>query len=197
MDKEEKRPEIDMLSQPLLTEEGFVNPACMNELETVIKNIPKTHERKDDDEEWTKKRYTNKKEITSGLAKNAVSQSPYACPYGLEGVVKYLDECLTKSVEWDQWGFTCLSLIDISKLLYDILYDQGFILFDNWNKPKRGDEAIVFFSRDSVPRDADYDFIDLDALLHNVCIDIRNERREFDRFNKKFDEEHPEFAEES
>jgi hypothetical protein len=37
--------------------------------------------------------------------------------------------------------------------------------------------------------DPDRDFIDLDALLHNVCLDIRLERRASDAFNKQFEEE--------
>ena len=93
-DKDGKEIEIEMLSQPLLTEEGFINPAGMNELETAINNIQPTYIRCSDDPEWTTKRCTTKKEITSRLARWAIEQSPYCWPEGLEVVIKYLDACL-------------------------------------------------------------------------------------------------------
>ena len=61
--------------------------------------------------------------------------------------------------------------------------------FDNWNKAKKGNAEIVFTSRYSQP-DPDYDFIDLDALLCNVCISLRDDFRREKTFNKKFDDEH-------
>ena len=65
--------DIEMLSQPLLTEEGFVNEACLNELNKAIKNSPKSYDRLDDNSEWMDKRWTFKDHITSGLAKYAIS----------------------------------------------------------------------------------------------------------------------------
>ena len=38
-------PDMEILSQPLLTEEGFLNPACMAELEGSIANVGRPHER--------------------------------------------------------------------------------------------------------------------------------------------------------
>ncbi len=192
-EKNKKDPfkDIEMLSQPLTTEEGFLNEACMNELSKAINNFPKPHEgRHDGDSEWLDKKWTFKDDITSGLAKAAVSQSPYPCPDNLEDVIKYLDACLEKEIGWGSHGMAELSLCDISKLLYDILYEQGFTYFDNWNKSKKGKVEIQFTSRYSGKPDPDYDFIDLDALLGNVCLDIRMERRASDKFNKEFEEEY-------
>lgn len=189
MNKEDPLKDIEMLSQPLLTEEGFINEACMNELKASINNIPKPYERNDGDSEWTEKRWTFKDHITRGLAKYAISQSPYSCPDNLEKVIRYLDACLEKEVDWGSHGMAELSLCDISKLLYDILYEQGFTYFDDWNKSKKGKTDMQFVSRDS-SIDPDYDFIDLDALLGNVCLDIRMERRANDQFDKEFEEEY-------
>jgi len=181
--------DIEMLSQPLLTEEGFINEACLNELNCFISDVPKIHDRKDEDTEWTIKRCTFKSDITRGLAKYAISQSPYSCPDNLEEVIKYLDACLEREIDWGVCGLAELSLCDISKLLYDILYEQGITYFDNWNKSKKGKTDVQFVSRDSSV-DPDYDFIDLDALLGNVCLDIRMERRASDKFDKEFQEEY-------
>ena len=82
---------------------------------------------------------------------------------------------------------TELSLVEINKLCWDILGD--FQPFLDWNKSKKGKEEILFTSRFS-KTDPDYDFIDLDALLCNVCLDIRTERREKVKLNEKFEREH-------
>jgi len=192
MNKNKKDPfeDIEMLTQPFLTEEGFVNEACMNELGAAISNMPKNYDRLSDDIEWSQKRWTFKKDITRGLAKYAISQSPYSCPDNLTEVIRYLDACLEKEIDWGEHGMAELSLCDISKLLYSILYEQGFSFFDDWNKSKKGKADIKFVSGHDGPRDLDSDFIDLDALLHNVCLDIRMERRDFDKFNREFEEEY-------
>lgn len=70
------------------------------------------------------------------------------------------------------------------------MYEQGVVFFDKWNEPKDGSKTeIVFVSRYSNKPNPDSDFIDLDALLRNVCIEIRNERRIFDKFNRKYEEQ--------
>ena len=109
---------IEMLSQPLLTEEGFVNEACINELNAFILNTSKTYDRLNDNSEWAIKKWTFKKDITRSLAKYAISQSPYVCPDNLEAVIRYLDACLEKEVEWKEYGMAELSLCDINKLLH-------------------------------------------------------------------------------
>ena len=192
MNKNEKDPfeDIQMLTQPLLTEEGFINEACMNELEAAISNMPKNYDRLSGDTEWSQKRWTFKKDITGGLAKYAISQSPYSCPDNLTEVIRYLDACLEKEIDWGEHGMVELSLCDISKLVYSILYDQGLSFFDDWNKSKKDKADIKFISGHDGSREPDHDFIDLDALLHNVCLDIRMERRAFDKFNKEFEEKH-------
>jgi hypothetical protein len=80
-----------------------------------------------------------------------------------------------------------LGLCEINKTLWDILKD--FEPFKKWNESKLGKSDICFISRDTKPS-PDYDFIDLDALLRNVCIDIRQERREDKEFDRKFESQH-------
>lgn len=180
--------DIEMLEHPLLTEEGFLNEACINELEKAILNIPKTHNRLAGEEEWNRKRITSKRAILASFAKYAVWASPYCCPEGLERVLGYLRECLGKEIQWEKIGdfvYSELSLCDISKVLYDILYEKRITLFDAWNEPKKDWRKEKLEGR---PDDPDYDCIDLDALLHNVCLDIRMERRANDEFDRKFEE---------
>jgi hypothetical protein len=165
-----------IIEQPLLTEEGFLNGACLNELHSAIKNIPPTYIRLQDNPEWTVKRITNYKEITGYCANWAIRQGykePHmAHPPNLEKVVSYLQACIRK--EFDNDGWANLSLCDISKMLHGVLYEQSISVFDDWNK-----EEVM-----------GHNWLDLDALLHNVCLSIRDERRANDRFDKKFEEEH-------
>lgn len=176
-----------MLTNPLMTEEGFVNPACINELESAINNLPKTHERLKDEEEWNVPQWTCWREILGYFSHCAirnitdeystidetvfVEDSPYFPP-NLEKVLGYLGACLRP--KFDKYGYANLSLCDISKMLYDILYEQNISMFDQWNTEESMGKS----------------WLDLDALLHGVCICIRDERRSFNEFNKKFDEEH-------
>lgn len=184
----------EMLSQPLLTEEGFLNPACMNELSAAISSMGKTHIRLSSDPEWKvkKDKWTFKSEIVGAFAMWACRQSPYGVPDGLENVCKYLSASLESCALWsDNVGMAECSLCEINSWLYEILYNQGVEEFDAWNRCKVGDTPdIQFSSRYDGERNPDYDFIDLDALLHNVCVSIRDERRKNRAFDEKFEAEH-------
>ena len=184
----EKQDDIEFISQPLTTPEGYINEACMNELTAHINNGSKTYQRLASNEEWNNKHYLFVNDITSNLAKWAVKQSPYLFPKGLENVIRYLHACLV--LKADKAGMMYLSLNEISKMLYEILYEQGVEDFDNWNKSKNPTPAIVFSSRYDNKPNPDDDFIDLDALLHNVCLSFREEWRAFDKFNKEFEEKY-------
>ena len=81
-------------------------------------------------------------------------------------------------------------ICQINKALHDILYEQGVAEFDNWNKCKVGETPdMIFISSCDGRRNPDRDFIDLGALLHNVCVTIRDERRKNKAFSDKVDKE--------
>jgi len=189
-----KKPEddIEFLSQPFLTDEGFVNPACMNELEAAFKNMPKDYDRLADDPEWYTKKdmWTFRDYIVGAFAKWACRQSPYGCPEHLTEVCGYLNESLKTYFKWETRGMEELSLCEISKALHDILMDQNITYFDQWNKSKKGKPSnITFTCSQEGSMDPDYDFIDLYALLRNVCIDIRQERRAERIFDRGFEQD--------
>lgn len=169
---------IEFLSQPLMTEDGFLNPACLNELEAAIKNMPKTFERLFDDPEWNEEKITYYREIAGYFIHWAVrQQNNQKCLPNLENITNYLMECLRRefakkdTTHYGEMGWGYFSLCQINKILYDILWDLPSFL--DWN-----DEKII-----------GKEWLDLDALLHNVCISIRNERRKNEEFDKKFEED--------
>ena len=186
----DKPDDIEMLSQPFLTDEGAVNPACMNELEAAIDGMDKTYKRLSRNEEWSRKAYTFRKDIIANFAHWAVRLSPYDVPEDLGKVLGYLGACLKTYFPWDSNDMLQLSLCEINRALYEILYEQRVTAFDAWNHCKVGDTPEIQFScQFDGPLDPDRDFVDLDALLHEVCIGIRLERRDFDRFNAEFEAE--------
>jgi hypothetical protein len=180
---------MDTINEPLMTPDGFLNPVAMSELEDAINSTPPTHERLNNDPEWTEKHWVFVKDITSYLAKWAISQSPYPYPENLDKVIKYLHACLIRQANKEE--MMELSLCEINKLLYDILYEQGVEDFDNWNKSKNDTgEKIHFVSMHDGKSNPDNDFIDLDALLKNVCLSLRGDFRRNAEFDKKFEAEH-------
>ena len=191
-DKLIKDNDIEMIQQPLMTDDGNFNQACMNELSAAIDNTPKTHQRLSGDPEWSQKkdRWMFRHQIVGAFAMWACRLSPYLVPDGLENVCRYLSACLKTAVDWDSHGMAELSLCDINRLLFEILYEKGIKEFDAWNECKKGNTPdVAFSSRYDGARDPDYDFIDLHALLHQVCLTIRGERRESDKFNREFEED--------
>ena len=182
---------MNEISQPLLDSEGRLNPACMNELKSTILEMPKTHERLRGDPEWDEKKnkWVFPHDIVGAFAMWACRQSPYGVPDGLENVCKYLHASLKTVAPWNDSNMVEASLCDINKWLHEILYEQGVAEFDSWNRCKSGPTPeISFSSRFDGAQNPDRNFIDLDALLHNVCITIRDERRQSEAFNKDFDE---------
>ena len=133
---------------------------------------PPDHIRLANDPEWNTKRITHWREITGGLAYWAVRQineDDTAFPPGLESMVGLLTAIILPG--FDKFGWAYLSLCDISKMLHDAFWEEP--IFASWN-----DEKVL------------KGWLGLDALLRNVCLLIRQDRRAFDEFNRKFDEEH-------
>lgn len=170
--------QMQMISQPLLTEEGFVNEACINELNAAIKNMPETWERLANDPEWSKKEVVSLSELMGALGKWMIRQYSGVVPVGFNSVIGYANAVLKKSVFKDvldpahDYRSVYLSLCDINKLLWDTLGDLQ--AFKDLN-----DKDVV-----------GEHWLDLGALLHNVCIDIRQSRRENADFDRRFKEEH-------
>lgn len=167
---------IEMLSQPLTTEEGYLNEACLRELEAAIKGIPESHTRLADNAEWATPWWVMDTEIVGQLAHWAIRQFR-GVPPNLKEVLGYTLVCLRDGPfkdadDSDDVRCVSLSLCQINKFLWDVL--DGLPQFVDWNsKDKYGDR-----------------FIDLSALLHNVCVGIRDERRHHLAFDQKFEEKY-------
>lgn len=171
--------EIEMLTQPLMTEDGFVNEACQRELEAAILRMPETYDRLAGNPEWNTPAWTGDLEIVGLLSRWAIQQA-VGLPPKLTDVVGYTAACLRKTGRFKSWGDDIpqhaeMSLCDVNRMLWDILRDCK--PFNDWNEKK-------------VMEPLGLQWIDLSALLHNVCISLRNDRRHDAAFWEKFEQEH-------
>jgi len=178
--------DFEIIDEPLVTEDGFLNEVAYKQMVNRIKNIEPAYERLKNNQEWSKKELTDKKQILSNFGKCAIRLSLYSIPSHLEEIICYLDKCLEKDISWDKDKYTYLSLCNINKLLYNILYEKNISYFDEWNEPKKDWRKSDFETfQEACETDIDYDYISLDALLHNVCLEIREERRIFKAFDNE------------
>lgn len=163
---------IEMLSEPLITDDGFLNPVCMAELESRIKNMPPTYKRLAGEPEWTIQCCTTLGDICGNFIKSAFKAFDNTFPPNLEEMVGFLKTCLIRKMEkyYGMWYFN-KSLCEINRLLWDILGNVK--LFNEWNEKEIVGEH----------------WIDLHALLHQVCICIRNERRHMKAFDLALEKE--------
>jgi len=164
------------IKEPLFNTNGTLNKKCLEKIEEII-DMP-TYKRLANDPEWNEQEWTFLKEITGAFAYWAIRQLQYIpYPPDLINLIGYLHTCLQREFErlpQDRITKLCsgrqimvkISLCEINRLLYYILMDVKCFL--EWNK-------------EEIMQD---DWLDLGALLHNVCLTIRDERR----VNKRFDE---------
>jgi len=173
---------IEMLTQPLTTEDGYLNEACINELSALIINMPETYERLAGEPEWATPWIVSDCDILSNLARCAV-QIWHGAPPDLVEVIGYVQACLKSGPFKNETDYTAggrpfrmkrMSLCEINKFLWDVLGDLP--QFMAWNDVKQHEL-----------------WVDVHALLHNVCIEIRNERRHKLAFNRKFDRDYGPF----
>lgn len=165
---------IEFLSQPLTTEDGYINPACINELESAIRRMPETYERLADDPEWSTPWIVTLGCICSSFAKAVLYITGGVAPNDFLEVLGFLRACmktqlsqLLEEMIYDEW-----SLCEINRRLHETLGELD--AFDRWNEPGAGD----------------YEWLDLSAVLHYTCVIIRDDRRCTHAFDLKFEREH-------
>lgn len=106
--------------------------------------------------------------IVSTFARWAVRQSPVPVPVHLEQVLWHLDQSLALSIKWDARGMALLDGPSVENFIRRALW--GYPPFMAWNEP---------MTKTLHPTNGT--FIDLDALLRNVCMDLDREMGHEDR----------------
>ena len=115
-----------------------------------------------------------RKQLLGVLAMWAVRQSPYPCPDNLHVVLQKLD-VIWKARTWGLLDFTQFrTLRHLENWLKEVLTRMPE--FMAWNERKNGDQSSLnFISRHDGRMDPDSDFIDLDALVRNVAMEVWRE----------------------
>lgn len=118
---------------------------------------------------WDKENiYVSHKSLAGALAHWAVQQSPYTVPENLgPAVVQFME----------RWGLADFAPMNSANLKIAIRQTiEQCPLIVAWNTPKIGgavnpEFGVAFVSRyESIK--PDHDFIDLDALAHNICHEL-------------------------
>jgi hypothetical protein len=182
---EEENPldKIEQIKEPLLNADGSLNLDFLKEMKEILESLPNVSPRLEDNPEWNikKDKWIFRQEIVGAFALWSCRMSPYGVPWGLEVVCKYLNECLKREYKWAKGGMEELSLFEIYQVLNDILIKNGIKQFKDWGKAKSGrTDQSNFLSSFGGTHDPDDDFVDLNALILNVCITIRDDRRIFE-----------------
>lgn len=150
--------DIELIPEPLITDDGCLNPVAYAMMEAAIANMPNIDERTAGEPEWEQKHWLHWRQIIGHFAHWAVRQIDSDEPYppGLEKMVGYLAAC-TRSM-FDSEHMAYLSLREVAATLHDILMNSAVFLSWNDSKVLAG-------------------WLDLDALITNVCVSIRDELR--------------------
>ena len=115
----------------------------------------------------------SKSGLLAETAKWAVTQSPYAFPEGLEGVLTDFNAALGTVFDDLKLGLWEGERQEMGEILERRLLSIPQV--QAWNEPKKGSTYYRFVSAYDGPSDPDYDFIDLGALARNILNGLEKE----------------------
>lgn len=153
---------------------GAIEEACQQQRERLSK-----------DTEWATPRYHHIHDLVTAFAVGCLQadmwHDGYTIPPNFENIINWVAFCIQKY--FDNEEVPKVSLFEIRDLYMKWASENPHFL--EWNKT---DKLINFVTRNSpVPKERD--FIDLDALVHNAALFLRDKLRKNNTFDKKFDEE--------
>lgn len=176
----EKHPEMQMLSQPLLTDEGLLNEACLNEMSAAINNMPAQSVRLASEPEYQIRAIMTEDDLIGAIAGVTVpmySRRGYiGLPPGLHEVIGYAAARFRRECEIiEGMNYRYITLIELAEFMEDVARECEQV--KAWNDCGNHPEG---------------DFIDLGAWSRNVVIRIREMRRHSWAFDWKFEKEYSE-----
>lgn len=136
-------------------------------------------------------RFVSVKQLTSLIAKWAVSLSPYECPHNLVPAIRALThratDILSKKKTFAKWGFTKMTERKIKQAVEALVFGTPEVLC--WNRCRKGKTPeILACSIHWKKPNPDRDFIDLHALVLEVMRDLRMEWAKEDHENERDEE---------
>lgn len=142
------------------------------------------------DTEWSEPEYVHVHTLVTAFMHGISTADPwhkgYRLPPNFEAVVNWIAHCI--QAEFKDTPVPKLSLIEIEDKF------RGWAMqnphFRAWNEPKDPGTVIAVTTR-YAPTPDERDFIDLDALLRNASVFVRNEHRRERDFEERFDSRSP------
>jgi len=142
----------------------------------------KAEQRLWNDSEWAEPRVTSLKDIVTAFLVGTISADAWFDNYSVPSNFEIVANALSGAVmsKFGPGEFPNVSLLDIEAFYHEFI--DATPLCREWNDfPGSG-----FVTRyDATPKHRT--FIDLDALIRNASVFIRDDRRTFDKFNADFD----------
>ncbi len=144
-----------------------------------------------EDSEWTQKDWVHRHTLVECFAKGVISADPwhknYRLPPNFEAVVNWISFCIQK--HWEEHGEVVqTSLIEVSDLFHKWASENKDFL--KWNEPEDPNTPAVVASCRYTPTPEVRDFIDLDALLGNAVLALRDKWRLDREFDRQFEEKY-------
>lgn len=142
--------------------------------------------RLEQDPEWNIPKYYHIHTLVTafivGIMNADVWHKNYRIPPNVENVVNWISFNLQRHFKNDE--IVKISLIEYKKLVSSWAYENPN--FRKWNESDDETPIAIVSRYSSIPDKRD--FIDLDVIIHNASIFLRDEKRKNEAFDREFDE---------
>lgn len=137
------------------------------------------------DPEWNTAKYIHVSSILRAFVYGVLSadmwHTNYKLPPNFESVVNWIAFCIQR--KWPTEEIPCVSILELEQLFREWAFEHPD--FKKWNESPNNTLISVVTRYSEIPDTRD--FIDLDALLRNAAVYVRNYHREFERFDSDFE----------
>lgn len=160
------------------------------EFDGIFDEVVSNHRKKlEADPEWSEPEHVHVHTLVEAFMHGIATADPwhkkYSLPPNFEAVVNWIAFCVQE--EFGDTEVPKLSLLEIEDKFREWAMQSPH--FRAWNEPKDPGTVIAVATR-YTPTPDERDFIDLDALLRNASVFVRDEQRQKRDFEKRFNAEH-------
>ncbi|MCK9513700.1 MAG: hypothetical protein M0R28_21085 [Pigmentiphaga sp.] len=139
------------------------------------------------DPEWTERKYHHVHTLLTAFVYGIIAADPwhrgYRLPPDFEGVVNFMSDCIQR--KWPGEAVPQISLLEWEAFVWE--WAPQHPSFRAWNVPRDSTQLVAIVHRFSDLPD-ERDFIDLDALVRNSAVWLRNDTRRNEQFDYSFEE---------
>lgn len=139
------------------------------------------------DPEWATPKHYHLHTLVTAFAVGIINADPwhknYKIPPNFENVINWISFCIQEKYKE---VVVQVSLVEMGKNYREWADQNPYFL--EWNESPKGTVIGITSRYSSTPEERD--FIDLDALIQNAVLYLRDETRKNEEFDRKFEEEY-------